>query len=109
VNKEDHSVKFLIETLATAWEYRVLEDRQAQGPDVDKLLKTLKDAKAGGSGQVKAKLNRPYIVKANALLHAYLMRLPIPESLIPDLHVVLKDAHRLLNVMLEISLYVPLT
>jgi translocation protein SEC63 len=51
---------------------------------------------------------RPYFIayatRASVLLHAYLLRLKIPsETMKVDLMRMLKDAHRLLNVMMELA------
>lgn len=94
---EHMSPKFLIPVLAASQEYKVLDElnnSQEAEKDRKKLMAQVEEYMA------KTKLSKlQYVVRGSILLHAYLLRIPIPETLQPDLKVLLKDAHRFLNVM----------
>lgn len=88
--------KFLIEILAASAEFKSLglltQNSKAALENLKKLTK---------EKQVSQKFKKGYVVKGTTLIYAYLMRLKIDATLKDDLLLVLKNSHRLLQVMLE--------
>jgi len=99
--------KFLVEFFSIAGEHEVLLGPQFP-TDVNAFKKLALEVKPH---MVKQRFQDTktygnyfqYSHKASVILHAYLLRLPIPDSMQSDLRFLLKDAHRLLNFMLELS------
>lgn len=96
--QDNMAPKFLIELLAAAVENRPLAETTTSAKDLTKLENQIKGHKAKQKWGKKV-----YVVKATALLYGYILRVDIPEAMKSDLSFVLKDVHRLLNVLLEIT------
>jgi len=102
---EQMAPKFLIEILAASDEFVPL-NRPVDQASLIKLWRLLKDKMVKMKFVKVRKGEKPsgYIFKGTVLLYAYMLRTPIPESLQPDLKAILKEAHRLLDVMCEMCI-----
>lgn len=100
--------KWLIEFMTIAAENEVLlgPDHPTDIPSFKKLALEVKPHMVKQRFQDPTKFGTyfQYSHKASVLLHAYMLRLPIPESLRLDLNFVLKDAHRFLGTLIELSM-----
>jgi len=103
--REQMAPKFLIEILAASEEYNEL-DRPTDTEGLLKLWREMKD------DMVKMKLVRSkknmlpsgYVFKGTVLLYAYILKKPIPDAMQGELKIILKEAHRLLDVLCELSI-----
>lgn len=100
--------KQLIKYLSAAFEYRQLVPvegitNEAEKAGLAKLNTTLKDdlpkARPG------EKNLHVYIQKAQLLIVAHILRTPVPQPLVDDQQYILKQSHRLLDMMIEICAY----
>lgn len=94
---EHMSAKLLITVLASSVEYKpigVRDNSTETEADRKRLRLQVQEHMA------KHPMHKvPYILNGTVLLHAYCLRIPVPESLQADLKLLLSEAHRLCSVM----------
>ncbi|CCI50662.1 unnamed protein product [Albugo candida] len=96
---ENSHPRMLPEILAGSAEFRDLPKRPSDEAELNALQKRFRKQEA----MMKPKYNHPAIMKANVLLHAHLLREPLPAPLQSDLNSMLKRISHFVDGMLEIS------
>jgi len=113
--KRDMRLRHLLDILAASAEYRLLDVYIPNDPSNEKFkeyealeIELMNVAKSrGGAKSDKQRIenlfNASYARKAAALLHAYLMNMQIPKALYSEYMLVLQEAPKLLDVMIDMT------